>query len=90
VYVAYEGFRVFIISGSLLILAGGVLIIRYLHFFFTNQNPAGHLQSLIIASILVIVGFLVVMLGLLTDLVSSTRKLTEESLGKLKEFMNCK
>jgi hypothetical protein len=86
VYVAYEGFRVFIISGSLLILAGGVLIIRYLHFFFTNQNPAGHIQSLIIASMLVVLGFLTAMLGLLADLLCGTRRLVEDNLSKLREF----
>jgi glycosyltransferase involved in cell wall biosynthesis len=90
VYVAYEGFRVFITSGAILVLSGFVLISRYLYFYAVDKNPAGHIQSLILASILIIVGFLVAMLGLITDLVSSTRKLTEESLGKIKEFMNCK
>jgi glycosyltransferase involved in cell wall biosynthesis len=90
VYVAYEGFRVFVTTGSILIFIGIILIGRYSYFFLANQNPAGHIQSLIIASILIIVGFLVLMLGLLTDLVSSTRRLAEESLSKLKKITNLK
>jgi glycosyltransferase involved in cell wall biosynthesis len=90
VYVAYEGFRVFVTSGFLLISAGAALILRYFYFFFTNQNPAGHIQSLIFASVLITIGFLVGVLGLLTDLVCNTRKLTEESLVKLKKLTHHK
>jgi glycosyltransferase involved in cell wall biosynthesis len=90
VYVAYEGFRVFVTSGFLLISAGVALVMRYFYFFFTNQNPAGHIQSLIFASVLITIGFLVGVLGLLTDLVCSTRKLTEESLLKLKKLTHHK
>ena len=84
IYVAYEGFRVFVTTGSLSILAGVVLVGRFLYYNFADINPAGHVQSLIIASILIVVGFLIVMLGLLTDLVCGTRRLTEECLSKLK------
>jgi len=86
VYVAYEGFRVFVTTGAVLILLGIILLSRYLYFFIINQNPAGHIQSLIVASILIIVGFLVGMLGLLTDLVCSTRKLVEDNLSKLRKW----
>ncbi len=87
VYVAYEGFRVFVTTGSILIFIGVILIGKYAYFFFTNQNPAGHIQSLIIASVFITVGFLVAMMGLLSDLVCSTRKLVEDNLSKLRKWM---
>jgi glycosyltransferase involved in cell wall biosynthesis len=84
VYVAYEGFRVFLASGALLFIAGIVLVLRYLYFYIFGLNPAGHVQSLIIASILITVGILVMVLGLLTELICSTRRLIEDDLKKLK------
>ena len=86
VYVAYEGFRVFVTTGAVLISLGVFFILRFLYFYVTGINPSGHIQSLIIASILITVGFLVTMLGLLTDLVSSTRRIAEDTLTKVREL----
>jgi len=85
VYVAYEGFRVFLASGATLFLAGIALVLRYLYFYIFDLNPAGHVQSLIIASILITVGILVMVLGLLTELICSTRSLIEDELTKIKK-----
>ena len=85
IYVAYEGFRFFLTSGSLLVFSGAALVLRYLYFYVLNLNPAGHLQSLIIASVLLTMGFLVIILGILTELICSTRKITEEILTKIKK-----
>jgi len=58
-------------------VAGGVLAIRYLVFFIQGQG-AGHVQSVILASILLIVGFQTMLNGLLADLIASNRKMLEE------------
>jgi glycosyltransferase involved in cell wall biosynthesis len=88
IYVAYEGFLVFVATGSITMLLGFVFIARFLYYYFTGINPSGHIQSLIIASILVVVGLLIVMLGLLVDLVCSTRRLIEDNILKLQKFIN--
>ncbi len=90
VYVAYEGFRIFVMSGTVFISLGIFLILRYAYFYFANLNPSGHMQSLIAAAILIVVGFLIVVLGLLVDLVCGTRRIAEESLTRLKELKNVK
>ncbi|MFA5499798.1 MAG: glycosyltransferase family 2 protein [Candidatus Omnitrophota bacterium] len=85
VYVAYEGFRVFLASGIVLFLSGVMLVFRYLYFYIFNLNPGGHVQSLIIASVLITVGILIMVLGLLAELICSTRRLIEDELKKLKK-----
>jgi glycosyltransferase involved in cell wall biosynthesis len=85
VYVAYEGFRVFLATGTILFFAGAILLLRYLYFYIFDLNPAGHVQSLIIASIFITIGFLVAVLGLLTELICGTRRITEDILTKLKK-----
>ena len=86
VYVAYEGFRVFVTTGAILVSLGVLFVLRFLYFYVIGLNPSGHIQSLIIASILITVGFLVTMLGLLTDLVCSTRRIAEDILTKVREL----
>jgi glycosyltransferase involved in cell wall biosynthesis len=76
-YAMYRAIRVFFSIGIVLIVAGGVLAIRYLVFFIQGQG-AGHVQSVILASILLIVGFQTMLNGLLADLIASNRKMLEE------------
>ncbi len=79
----YRPLRVFTIMGLLLILAGMVPGIRFLYFFFL-EGRAGHIQSLILSAILLIVGFQVLLIGLVADLISFNRKILEEVLFRLR------
>jgi Flp pilus assembly protein protease CpaA len=76
-YAMYRAIRVFFSIGLILILAGGVLAVRYFIFFLQGQG-AGHVQSVILAAILLIVGFQTKLNGLLADLIASNRKMLEE------------
>jgi Flp pilus assembly protein protease CpaA len=73
----YRAIRVFFSIGLILILAGGALAVRYFVFFLQGQG-AGHVQSVILAAILLIVGFQTMLNGLLADLIASNRKMLEE------------
>ena len=75
----YRPLRVFTILGMLLILAGMVPGVRYLYFYIF-KGSAGHIQSLILSAILLIVGFQVLLIGLVADLISFNRKILEEVL----------
>ncbi|NQT96054.1 MAG: hypothetical protein HQ572_06340 [Candidatus Omnitrophica bacterium] len=57
---------------------------RFLYFYVTEQR-SGHIQSLIIAAILMIMGFGVILLGFLGDIVSINRRLNEEMLYRAKK-----
>jgi glycosyltransferase involved in cell wall biosynthesis len=82
-YTMYRPLRVFTILGTLLILVGMVPGIRFLYFFII-KGTAGYIQSLILASILLIVGFQVLLIGLVADLIGFNRKILEEVLYRLR------
>jgi glycosyltransferase involved in cell wall biosynthesis len=84
-YTMYRPLRVFTILGSIILLGGLAIGIRFLIFFFTAQGQ-GHVQSLILAAILLIVGFQVLLIGLLADLINSNRKILEEVLYPLRRI----
>ena len=72
--------------GSLLLLLGGFFFgFRYLYFYLHGQG-GGHIQSVILAAILLIVGFQVLLIGLLADLIGSNRKILEEMNYRLKKM----
>ncbi len=76
-YTMYRPLRVFMTAGGLLVGAALILGLRFLY-FYTLGRGAGHVQSLILAAILAIVGFQVGLIGLIADLVSMNRKMMEE------------
>ena len=81
-YAMYRAIRVFFSIGLILLIAGGVLAVRYLVFFLQGQG-AGHVQSVIVSAVLIIVGFQTMLNGLLADLIASNRKMLEEISEKL-------
>ena len=76
----YKPLPVFFGMAGLLALAGTALVVRYLWFVKTGLNPAGHLQSLLLAAVLYLASVVSFLTGLLADLISSNRKLLEEIL----------
>jgi len=78
-YALYEPLKVFTVVGVALMGVGFLLGVRFLYFFVT-QGAAGNVQSLILAAILSIVGFQLLCVALLSDLLAGNRKLLEEML----------
>ncbi|MEO6324855.1 MAG: glycosyltransferase family 2 protein [Thermoanaerobaculia bacterium] len=76
----YKPLPVFFGTAGLLVLAGTALVARYLWFVQTGQNPAGHLQSLLLAAVLYLAAVVSFLTGLLADLISINRNLLEEIL----------
>ncbi len=81
----YKPLRVFTILGGLIGLGGIVLGIRYLYFVSMGQG-AGHVQSVILAGVLFIVGFQVLLIGLLADLIGFNRRILEEALLRIRRL----
>lgn len=76
-YTMYRPLRVFISTAAILVSAAFILGVRFLIFYASGRGE-GHVQSLILAAVLSIVGFQVGLIGLVADAVSMNRKLTEE------------
>jgi len=84
-YTLYRPLRVFTGIG-LLLLSGGLFFgVRYLTFYFMGQG-AGHVQSVILAAILLIVGFQVLLIGLLADLIGFNRQMLEEAIYRIRRM----
>jgi len=85
VFTVYKPLRVMSTFGLIVFLPGLVLILRFLYFyFFTARGGEGHIQSLIIAAILILLGFQVFILGLIASAIGWNRKLLEELLYRIK------
>src|SRR5438132_5923139 len=85
IYTLYKPLKTFFLIGALLILAGAAIGARFLWFFFQGDR-AGHVQSLILAAVFLIVGFQTMLIGLVADLISVNRRLSEEVLIRLKRM----
>lgn len=84
-YTMYRPLRVFSAIGILLIAGGAFFGLRYLYFFLVGQG-AGHVQSVILSGVLLIMGFQVLLIGLLADLVGFNRKILEEALFRIRRL----
>ncbi len=85
IYTMYEPLKMFSIIGSIIFGAGVFIGIRFLYYYFSHQGT-GHVQSLILAAVLMIVGFQVIMIGLLSDIIAANRLLIEEILYRMKKM----
>lgn len=84
-YTMYRPMRVFLSIGGAMILSSLALGVRFLFYYLTGQG-VGHVQSLILAAILSIVGFQVCLIGLMADLVGFNRKILEETLYRVRQL----
>ncbi|MBI4517284.1 MAG: glycosyltransferase family 2 protein [Deltaproteobacteria bacterium] len=85
IYALYEPLKVFSYVGGLMILFGTALGMRFLYYFFT-AGGAGHLQSLMLTVLLIIVGFQIVLIGLVADLIGGNRYLIEDLLFRIRRM----
>jgi glycosyltransferase involved in cell wall biosynthesis len=77
VFVIYRPFRFFASIGLTLFLLGFIIGLRFLYKWLTVDYD-GHIQSLILASSLLIIGFHTILIAFVADLLSANRKLMEE------------
>jgi glycosyltransferase involved in cell wall biosynthesis len=82
-YTMYRPLRVFTILAMLIILGGLALGMRFTYFYIIGRG-AGHVQSLILSAVLLIVGFQVLLIGLLADLIGFNRLILEELLYRFR------
>lgn len=77
IFIIYQPFRFFAAIGAVLFGVGFLLGLRFLYFFATGMG-SGHVQSLILASVLLGMGFQTILIAFVADLLVSNRKLLEE------------
>ena len=77
-YMMYKPLKCFTFIGSLPIVVGLVYIARFIIFSIQGTGN-GHVQSLILGSTLLIMGYLTCMIGLLADVISANRRILQDT-----------
>lgn len=85
IYTMYEPLKVFTIIGGIVFSFGLLISLRFLYYYFQGRG-GGHIQSLILAAVLFIVGFQIFVIGFVADLVSGVRRLIEDALYRIKKL----
>ncbi len=76
-FMMYRPLKFFSIIGAIFFMAGLIIDIRFLVYFFSGTG-SGHIQSLILATALILIGVQTFVIGLLSDNIASNRKILED------------
>jgi glycosyltransferase involved in cell wall biosynthesis len=77
-FVVYRPFRFFMVTGGTVFFLGAVIAARFLYYYLVLGQGTGKIQSLILAAVLLMMGFHTMLLAFVTDLLSVNRRLLEE------------
>jgi glycosyltransferase involved in cell wall biosynthesis len=83
IYTLYEPLKTFFYVGAVLGAIGMMGVLRFLY-FYAGGHGGGHVQSLVLSGALLTIAFQVWMLGILADLISINRRLSEEILYRVR------
>jgi len=86
-FMMYKPLKFFLLLGGGIFTAGFLLGIRYLIYLYMHEG-SGHIQSLILAAILMMMGFQTIVTGLLADIIAANRKIMEDVEYRIKK-MDC-
>ena len=75
--VVYNPFSFFMTLATILFVPGFLLGLRFLYYYFTGDGE-GHMQSVVLAGVLMGMGFQTALIAFIADLLSVNRKLLEE------------
>lgn len=76
-FLMYKPLTFFSVLGGSIFLIGSIVGIRFLVYMFMGQGD-GHIQSLILAAVLLLMGFQTIVMGLLADVIAANRKILED------------
>jgi glycosyltransferase involved in cell wall biosynthesis len=85
IYAMYEPLKVFTYIGLAVFSAGFAVSLRFVYYFLQNEGFR-HIASLIGAAVLMIVGFQILLIGLVADMISGNRKLLEDLLYRTRQI----
>ena len=77
IFVVYQPARFFGTIAAVLLLAGFLIGLRFLYYYFTGDG-SGRVQSLILAGALLTMGFQSVLVAFLADVIAANRRLLED------------
>jgi len=84
IFILYKPLRFFTWLGTVPLILGGALGLRWLLLFFLVDATRSRTPSLILAAVLVLIGVQLFLFGLIADLLSANRRLLEETQFRLR------
>jgi len=81
----FNPFRMFVTLGGFFCFIGFLIGCRFVYYYVLTGG-FGKIQSLILAAVLLIIGFQLMIVGLVSDLISANRRLIEDALLRLKKI----
>jgi len=85
IYAMYQPLRISSLLGVAVLTASFALTVRYMYFLGLGEGK-GHIQSVVLAGVLLVLGFQILLIGLVADLVSINRRLSEEILLRVRKL----
>lgn len=77
-YIMYKPLKCFSYLASVPMLVGLIYAVRFIVAYIMGSGD-GHIQSLILGCMLIILGFLTFMIGLMADIIAANRKILEDT-----------
>lgn len=81
----YKPLYCFSVVAAIPALVGVGVTVRFLIYYFTGKG-SGHIQSLILACTLLIIGFITFVIGLLADVIAANRKILEDTQYQIRKL----
>ena len=85
IYAMHEPIKVFALPAIVLASVGSILFGRFAWFFCTSDG-SGHVQSLIVGAVCLVLAFQLLMLGILGDLLRANRVISERILKRVRSI----
>jgi hypothetical protein len=85
-YIMYKPYVIFTFLAAVFGVAGLVPYVRWAILQIADSTPGGHLQSLLIGAVLLIMAFMSVIIGIISDLIRTNRMLIEDTLEHTKKM----
>ena len=84
-YVVYEPFKTFMLLALVFFAPGAYLLGRFAYFYLAvPAQSAGHVQSVVVGGVCIVIAFLLFALGVIGDLLAVNRTIHEEILTRLR------
>jgi glycosyltransferase involved in cell wall biosynthesis len=85
---AYIMYKPYVIFTALAVFFGVLGMLPFVRFALlqVNNSPGGHLQSLLVGAVLLIMSFLSIIIGIISDLIRTNRMLIEDTLEHTKKM----
>jgi glycosyltransferase involved in cell wall biosynthesis len=77
IFMTYKPMDFFMVPGSIVFAAGVLVGVRFVYFYLAGTG-GGHIQSVVLAAVLLLIGFQLMVFGFIAELLGVNRKLLED------------